>query len=196
MTAVPAGRRITRADFINANTNRVSRDYLTTMGIRLVAGRDFIPSDAPQAKQTSPAKAIVNQAFVRQIFPGSNGIGKRFGTGVEGSTAAGDHEIIGVVSDAKYRSLRDPIRPMAYSLETAVDSDFMLNVRTRVAPEMIIQPVRQVLASAAPGLALLETGTLAQAADESAAPERVTAPLPLCLAQSLHCWLALEHMDC
>ncbi|MBV9442942.1 MAG: ABC transporter permease, partial [Acidobacteriaceae bacterium] len=141
MTAVPAGRRVTRADFLNANANRVSRDYLTTMGIHLVAGRTFISSDAPQPKQAPAAKAIVNEAFVRQIFPSSNGVGKRFGTGVEGSVASGDNEIIGVVSDAKYRSLRDPIRPMAYSLETAVDSDFMLNVRTRVAPEMIIQLV-------------------------------------------------------
>jgi ABC-type lipoprotein release transport system permease subunit len=53
----------------------------------------------------------------------------------------------------------------------------MLNVRTRMAPETIIQPVRQALASAAPGLALLETGTLAQAADEITAPERMTATL-------------------
>lgn len=47
MTAVPAGERITHADFLNANVNQVSRDYFTTMGMRLVAGRDFIPSDAP-----------------------------------------------------------------------------------------------------------------------------------------------------
>ncbi len=177
MTAVPTGRRITRVDFINSNANRVSRDYFTAMGIHLVAGRDFIPSDAPQPKQTIPVRAIVNEAFVRQLFPGSNGIGKRFGTGTEGSVASTANEIISVVSDAKYRSLRDPIRPMAYSLETSLDSDFMLNVRTRMAPETIIQPVRQALASAAPGLALLETGTLAQAADETTAPERVTATL-------------------
>ena len=66
---------------------------------------------------------------------------------------------------------------MAYSLETNFDSDFMLNVRTRVAPETIIQPVRRALASVAPGLALLETGTLALAVDESRAPERITATL-------------------
>lgn len=177
MTAVPAGRRITRADFINSNANRVSRDYFSTMGMHLVAGRNFIPGDAPQPKQTTPAKAIVNEAFVRQLFPGSDGIGKLFGTGVEGSIAPAANEIVGVVSDAKYRSLRDPIRPMAYSLETNFDSDFMLNVRARMAPEVIIEPVRRGLAAAAPGLALLETGTLAQAAAETTAPERVTATL-------------------
>jgi hypothetical protein len=177
MTAAPTGRRIARTDFMDANANRVSRDYFTIMGIHLVAGRDFIPSDAPQPKHTTPVKTIVNEAFVQQFFPGSNGIGKRFGTGTEGSVASAANEIIGVVSDAKYRSLRDPIHPMAYSLEANIDSGFMLNVRTRMAPETIIQPVRKALASVAPGLALLETGTLAEAADESTAPERVTATL-------------------
>ena len=84
------------------------------MGMRLVAGREFIPSDTPEAKQTTPVRAIVNEAFVRKLFPGSSGIGKRFGTGAEGSIASADNEIVGVVSDAKYRSLRDPIVPMAY----------------------------------------------------------------------------------
>jgi putative ABC transport system permease protein len=66
---------------------------------------------------------------------------------------------------------------MFYSLETDLDSGLMLNVRTRMSAEMIIQPVRQVLASVAPGLALLETGTLAQAVDDTTAPERITATL-------------------
>lgn len=119
----------------------------------------------------------MNEAFVRKLFPGSDGIGKRFGTGVEGSTAPATEEIIGVVSDAKYRSLREPIHPMAYELQATIESDFMLNVRTRAAPETIIGPVRRVLASAAPGLELLESGTLRQAADENTAPERMTATL-------------------
>ena len=88
MTAVPAGRRITRADFLDANANQVSRNYFTTMGMHLVAGRDFIPSDAPPPKQTTAVRAIVNKAFCPTALPGSNGIGKRFGTGVEGSIAS------------------------------------------------------------------------------------------------------------
>lgn len=176
-TAVPTGRRVTRADFLDANANQVSRDYFTTMGMRLVAGREFIPSDTPQAKQTTPVRAIVNEAFVRKLFPGSSGIGKRFGTGAEGSIASADNEIVGVVSDAKYRSLRDPIVPMAYLPGAGEDSDFMLNVRTRMPPERIIGPVRQALAAVAPKLELREAGTLAEAADETTALERMTATL-------------------
>src|SRR6185437_13429658 len=46
-TATPAGQRVTRADFMDSNVNRVSRDYFSTMGMHLLAGRDVIPSDAP-----------------------------------------------------------------------------------------------------------------------------------------------------
>jgi predicted permease len=177
MTAVPTGRRITRADFLDANANRISRNYFTTMGMHLVAGRDFIPIDAPQPKQTTAVRTIVNEAFVRKLFPRSNAIGKRFGTGVEGSIASAGNEIIGVVSDAKYRSLRDPIHPMVYSLQANLDSDFMLNVRTIKEPGTVIASVRQALASVAPDLALLEVGTLAQTVEETTAPERITATL-------------------
>jgi predicted permease len=204
VTAAPSGQRITRADFLDANANQVSRDYFSTMGMHLIAGRDFIPSDALQPKQTTAVKVIVNEAFGRRLFPGSSGIGKRFGTGVEGSIASASDEIIGVVSDAKYRSLRDPIHPMAYSLETNLDSDFMLNVRTRMTPEKIIQPVRQALASFAPGLGLLETGTLAQAVDEITAPERMAAVLAtlfgviatlLPASEPTACWLTQSRRD-
>lgn len=177
MTAVPAGQRITRADFMNANANSVSLDYFRTMGMHLAAGRNFMPADAREPKQTTPIKTIVNQALVAKLFPGSDGIGKRFGAGGDGGIASAAQEIIGVVSDTKYRSLREPVRPVLYSLQSAVDSDFMLNVRTSAAPAAVLQPVRQALADVAPNLDVLETATLAEAADEITAPERITATL-------------------
>jgi ABC-type antimicrobial peptide transport system permease subunit len=176
-TVAPAGQRITHGDFIDSNLNQVSRDYFTTMGMRLIAGRNFIPSDARQPNQSTPTKTIVNEAFVRRFFPGTNGTGKRFGSGVEGEIASASAEIVGVVRDAKYRSLRDPIRPMYYSIQTDFHSDFTVNVRTRMTPETIIQPVRQALASIAPDLVLIETGTLAQSVDDTMAFDRITATL-------------------
>jgi predicted permease len=176
-TVAPAGQRITHGDFIDSNLNQVSRDYFTTMGMHLIAGRNFIPSDARQPNQSTPTKTIVNEAFVRRFFPGTNGTGKRFGSGVEGEIASASAEIVGVVRDAKYRSLRDPIRPMYYSIQTDFHSDFTVNVRTRMTPETIIQPVRQALASIAPDLVLIETGTLAQSVDDTMAFDRITATL-------------------
>jgi ABC-type antimicrobial peptide transport system permease subunit len=66
---------------------------------------------------------------------------------------------------------------MVYSLQAGSDSNFILNVRTSANPGSIIGPVREALSSVAPGLAVLETGTLAEAVEEITAPERMTASL-------------------
>jgi cell division protein FtsX len=117
---------------------------------------------------------IVNDLFVRQLFPYSDGIGKRFGTGIEGSVAQGNNKIIGVVSSAKYRSLKEPMRPTVYSLGTCLDSDFMLNVRSRARPETVIEPIRRVVMS---DVSILETETLEHAMRQTTAPERLTAAI-------------------
>jgi hypothetical protein len=50
-TVAPAGQRITRADFLNCNLNEVSPGFFATMGMRIIAGRDFIPADIPTQVQ-------------------------------------------------------------------------------------------------------------------------------------------------
>ena len=84
-------------------------------------------------------------------------------------------EIVGVVNDAHYRSLREPVPPTYYRLFTG--GDFTLCVRTRRRPESLIQPVRQALTAFDPALAFAEVHTLAEEVDDSAAPERLTAIL-------------------
>ena len=171
-----AGEKIGWADFMNSNNNDVSPDYFKTMGMRILAGRDFAASDVPQPKQGTLTRAIVNEAFARRFFSGVSAVGKRFGTAVEGSVAGPSYQIIGMVSDAKYRSLREPIRPMYYLLETDFDS-FVLNVRTRGRPEAILEPVRRAAAQVAPDLPFLEVGTLRREVEETTAPERTVATL-------------------
>ena len=178
-TIAPAGQRITRADFLNTNENYVSPGYFATMGMHILAGRDFIASDAPGPKSTRPEIAVINQAFAQRFFPDTDPVGKRFGpAGLAGETdvATGEFEIIGVSSDAKYRSLREPIKPMFYTPQVDVDQ-FVLYVRTRVRPESIIEPVRKVLASLDPSIPFLEVHTLAEEVDNTMAGERLTAAL-------------------
>ena len=166
----PAGQRVTRAEIMSANQNDVSAGYFHTMGLRLLEGRDFLPAEGSTPKQ--PAKAIVNEAFVRRFFPTVEPLGRRFGSAAEGTLAKPDCEIIGVVSDAKYRSLKDPIRPMYFTLQTDFEP-FVLNVRTRMQPESIIMPVEHL----APELPFLEVDTLAHEVEETTAPERTMAVL-------------------
>ncbi len=176
MTVAPAGQRITPADFLDTSTNSVSPEYFNTMGMRILVGRNFIASDVPEPKQVGPMMVVVNQAFLQRFFPNTQPVGKLFGRGQAGEVASEMYEIIGVVSDSKYRSLRAPVVPTFYTCETDFDQ-FVLNVRTGTRPEAIIAPVRKTLASLDPGLPFLEVHTLAEEAEISMTGERVTAAL-------------------
>ena len=74
-------------------------EYLDSVGTRVVMGRGFGPQDTA----TAPAVAVVNQAFVKTFFrPGENPIGAHLG----GTGSPGDFEIVGVVQDTTYSSVR------------------------------------------------------------------------------------------
>lgn len=175
MTVAPVGQQPSTADFLNTNLNVVSPEYFGTMGIRLVAGRDFRDTDDPNAK---PGRVVVNQAFVRRFFPNIDPLGQGFGAGPPQRVVDRIFEIIGVVSDAKYRSMREPMMPAVYQLSHEFDS-FVLHVRTRGRPESIIQPVRQALTALDPAVPFVEISTLAEEVDASTAVERLTAALAL-----------------
>ncbi len=81
----------------------VSPGWLGTMGIPILAGRDF------REEETTPGSAIVNEAFARQFFSGEAPVGKWF------VCRGARYEVTGVAKDAPYRSLRDPILPVAYT---------------------------------------------------------------------------------
>jgi len=82
----------------------VSPGWAETMKIPLIGGRDFLPTD------TSPGAAIVNEAFAKAYFNGENPLGKSF----ERTSDQTRFLIVGVVSNARYRNIREPITPTAY----------------------------------------------------------------------------------
>jgi predicted permease len=89
----------------------VSRGWLDTMKIPLIDGRDLRPND------TYPGAALVNEAFAKEYFQGENPVGKSFDRS-DGSR----FEIVGLVRDARYRNLREPITPTAYlSIQYSAD---------------------------------------------------------------------------
>jgi predicted permease len=172
MTMVPAGQKVTPADFLNTSSNSVSPGYFETMGMRILTGRDLTATDEP-AKEIR-TKAIVNQAFAAKFFPGLDPLGRRFGNG----GSADQYEIVGVVSDAKYRSLREPMTPTLYSLwfDGAIQP-LQLEVRTRARPQTIIEPVRQTMAALDPSMPFTEIETMSEEVSASTAGERLTAAL-------------------
>lgn len=176
-TLAPAGTRIQASDFLNSSLNSVTPGYFECMGMRMLAGRDFNWFDR---NQTTPGKAIVNQTFASRFFPGRSPIGERYGTPGAGNVARSGSEIIGVVSDAKYRSLREPIPPTAYGpVIDGFDSVFILHVRTSQRPETMIAPVRKVLRSLDPELPFIEVRTLREEVESSLWQERLLAALSM-----------------
>ena len=170
-----AGAHIQATDFLNSSLNDVTPGYFSTMGMHVLAGRDFNWFDRNQA---TPRQVIVNQTFTRRFFPGRNPIGERFGYSGPDGIARGDDEIVGVVSDAKYRSLREQIPPTVYSPAVdGFDSGFILYVRTQQRPAAIIGPVRELLRSLDPELPFIEVRTLREEVEASLWQERILAAL-------------------
>jgi predicted permease len=174
MTVAPQGERASEKDFLNISSNSVSPEYFSTMGMRIVAGRAFAPNDSLLTQP--PLKVIVNEAFVRRFFPRAEPIGKLFGSAGT-APAKGQFEIAGVVSDAKYRSLREPMTPTSYTIWKPGGDQLQLVVRTVGRPESVIEPVRRALASVDPALPFTEINTMTEEIDASLAAERTTAAL-------------------
>jgi predicted permease len=174
MTVAPAGRRIESTDFLNTSFNVVSPGYFNAMGMRVLEGRDFSVKDSPQEK---PIKAVVNEAFAQKLFAHDDPIGRLFGTDDAGEVAGSAYVIVGVVSNSKYRSMREPMNPIFYKSADDFPGGFVLNVRTLGNPESIIGPVRQALAAVDPATPFLEVGTLSQEINHSTAGERLMAYL-------------------
>jgi predicted permease len=89
--------------------NAVTPGWFATYGTTLRAGRDFDPRDRTGA----PPVAIVNEAYAQKYLHGANPVGTSLRE-IERDTPGPSIEIVGLVADAAYRSLRDPLPPTAY----------------------------------------------------------------------------------
>jgi predicted permease len=96
------------ANCAGASWDRVSPHFFESVGQQVLRGRGITAHDTA----TSPFAVVVNQAFVKKVFPNEDPIGKHFGT--IGPQYANDFEIVGVVADAKYFNARDDFQPMFF----------------------------------------------------------------------------------
>ena len=90
----------------SASTARVGANYFRTLGIPILAGREFTDVDT----KGSPKVAVVNEAFARKFNLVDRVIGTRMALGA-GTDKPLDIEIVGLVRDAKYDEVREPAPP-------------------------------------------------------------------------------------
>jgi putative ABC transport system permease protein len=126
-----------RADYF-----AISPDYLRTLRIPLIRGRNFLPSDAAQA----PSVALVNQAFVRRYFPNEEPVGKRIRLDTSGSDRPDWSEIVGVVGNVRDSFDKRTDMPQSYEPYLQRPSSVMtLVVRTRSDPASFAPMLRRAV---------------------------------------------------
>jgi predicted permease len=155
--------------------NWVTPGYFETMRTPVLEGRTFEARDSA----TSTPVVIVNRLMARRYFGSQSPIGEHLLGGSEGMLRQ-PMEIIGVVQDAKYTSLRDDFQPEAYfplsQIQKNVDEDSTFEIRTAMTPSALIPAVREAMGRVNK-LASLQFTTLKQEADDSVAQQHLMAVL-------------------
>jgi len=148
----------------------VGQRYFTTMGTRLVQGREFAAGD----DENAPRVCVVNDAAARRFWPNGNALGQVVSMGLEPGKSA-PCEIIGVVATGKYRSLSEQPTPILFRAERQ-SYHGRLTVVADVEPAsrgMVIGGVRQAVRALDPKLVVI-TGTLEDHLGFAIFPARAT----------------------
>ncbi|HEX6993384.1 MAG TPA: ABC transporter permease [Gammaproteobacteria bacterium] len=161
----------------NAATNWVNSDFFRSLSIPLLQGRGFTPADA---KGTANV-AVVNESFVRKFGLEERAIGARFGIG---DTTNLDIEIVGVVGDSRYGTVKGAPPPQYFRPVDQGDEleSMSFYVRTSTAPEAVGDQIRERLEALAPDLPISDLTTMRTVAQDNVFVERAIALLSLSYA--------------
>lgn len=158
----------------------VSPGFIETMRIPFIHGRDFRPDES------FPGKAIVNEAFVQQCFGGRNPLGQWFEKETGDGVTRWRFEVVGVVGNAHYRNLREPMTPTAYvpffgtnpagQRQPKASRSFIVRVR-RDSPAALTGILRSEVSHAHPELRVTNIRTQVEINDGHTVRERLLAVL-------------------
>jgi putative ABC transport system permease protein len=179
INSVPFGMMFIQGDFsiegqpkptLFAGTPKIDAGYFKTMGIPLLAGRDFTAGDAAGA----PKVAIISERIVRECFPG--GPGDALGRRVRLDDDGGDWlTVVGVVADVRQRGLDQEVKPMIYAPFQQDRSGFVrfvAFVARTATPASAADGIRAEIRRAAPDLPIESTVTMDEALAASVAQPR------------------------
>jgi predicted permease len=143
---------------LTADRNIVAPEYFRTLGIPLLAGRDFSASD----REGAPQVAIVSKTLAEKLAPGANAVGSRV---FDGGQA---FEIVGIAADSRYRTVLEAPPALLYRpLFQQYDSIGRLMVSVQGDPDRFKETLRKVVEQANPELPVRSVATLQEQIDAS-----------------------------
>ncbi len=163
----------------NSRFNEVGPGYFRTLGIPLTAGREFTRADAAGTAKV----AVVNEAFARKFNLGRDAVGKRIGTG-KGRGSELNIEIVGLVQNAKYSEVKDPVPPL-FMVPYRQDDELgfaTFYVRTALEPDQLFFTIRKIVAGLDPNLPVEELRTMPQQVRENVFVDRLITVLSAAFA--------------
>src|SRR5438874_3754807 len=178
INSAPFGMMFIQGDFdiegqpkpkLFAGEPKIDAGYFKTMGIPLLAGRDFTAGDTAAA----PKVAIVSERIVRECLPGgpADALGRRVRLDDRGEWLT----VVGVVADIRQRRLDQEVQPMIYApfqQERGGFVRFVSFVARTATPRSVVEGIRAEIRRAAPDLPIERTVTMDEAVAASVAPPR------------------------
>jgi predicted permease len=151
VTFVPDGFQMPpdRTNF-NSTMDTIDEGYFETMGIPILRGRAFLPSDSTD----SPRVAIVNEHFAKHYWPAGDAVGKHIRLD---SSAGTPVEIVGVAQTIKNQNMESPVDFVYMPLAQHPVARMALMLRSSGDPLQLVQPVKDAVRTLDPNLPMLQT---------------------------------------
>ncbi len=160
-------------EYASCSQNAVGPGYFRTLGIPLLAGREFTAQDDEKAHRT----AILNQTFARFLFGADNPVGRHIVTGEHDW----DMEVVGVVKDSKYGSVREKAERFLYTPYAQGGDDFLRQsaffVRTAVDEWQMMAAIRNAVRQVDPNVPVEHVASMKTMIDDSVYTDRLVATL-------------------
>jgi len=151
-----------------------SPGFFQTLKIPVLLGRDFNDRDIAGA----PKVGIVNQKFVKRYFGGASPLGRHVGMGIDPGTKT-DIQIVGVVGDTKYESMREEIPYELYipSEQKGFADGGTVYVRAQGDPALVFNSLRTAVRAVDAAVPMYDLRTLDDQMEISLLTERLLATL-------------------
>lgn len=161
----------------NSRYNEIGAGYMKTIGVALLAGREFTESD----RQGSAQVAIVNEAFAKKFNITANPVGTFMSNRGPDSLTI---QIVGLVKDAKYSEVKQVVPPLFYSpwRQDARVGSMYFYVKTQLPPEQLLAAIPPVLKQIDPTLPVEDLRTMPQQIQQNIFLDRMISVLSAAFA--------------